>query len=73
MKLNSTQSEDLAPIEEMPLDNKYATSTQVMSTTCPPLLSTDKTSDKMWNLQQEFETMQKEAVEISLKEDIEQL
>ena len=82
VKLNSTQSEDLAPIEETPLDDKSAASTQVMSTTCPPLLSTDKTSDKMWNLQQELtsrfrdlrlETMQKEAVEISLKEDIEQL
>ena len=73
LKLNSTQSEDLAPIEETPLDNNHHQSSGVTSTTSPPVFSSASStmSDRIRNLW--LEAKQKEAVEISLKEDIEQL
>lgn len=73
LKLNSTQSEDLAPIEETPLDNDNNQSSGVTSTTSPPVFSSASStmSDRIRNLW--LEAKQKEAVEISLKEDIEQL
>jgi hypothetical protein len=72
LKLNSTQSEDLAPIEETPLDNDNQ-SNGVTSTTSPPIFSSASStmSDRIRNLW--LEAKQKEAVEISLKDDIEQL
>jgi hypothetical protein len=76
VKLNSTQSEDLSPIEETPLDNNHQSS-GATSTAFPPVISS-KLSDKMWSVVQDIkslrdETMQKEAVELSLREDIKQL
>ena len=73
LKLNSTQSEDLAPIEETPLDNDNNQSSGVTSTTSPPVFSSASStmSDRIRNLW--LEAKQKEAVEISLKEDIKQL
>ena len=77
VKLNSTQSEDLSPIEETPLSNGDQ-SNGVTSTTCPPIRVSSTMSDKMWSVEQDIrnlrlEAIQKEAIEISLKEDIEQL
>ena len=74
ISLLSTQSEDLAPIEETPLDNNHhPQSSGVTSTTSPPVFSSASStmSDRIRNLW--FEAKQKEAVEISLKEDIEEL
>ena len=77
VKLNSTQSEDLSPIEETPLDDGDQ-SNGVTSTTCLPIRVSSTMSDKIWSVEQDIrnlrlEAMQKEAVEKSLKEDIEQL
>ena len=77
MKLNSS-FDDLTPIEETSLDDQSSTSTQESSTPCPPIPSSATISDRMWSVEQEIrnlrlDAMQQEAVEMSLKDEKQQL